>query len=85
MTNLEYLNVMKENSYREHQEHTAWKNRQVLALEIIAEELCKSNVREDNKYSDKIEQVYVAKPSKNQIKENIKSSLNLLKQKEVIK
>lgn len=43
MDNLEYLKKMKKDSYREHQEHTAWENRQVLALEIIAEELCIMN------------------------------------------
>lgn len=52
MTNLEYLEEMKKDSYREHQEHTAWDNRQVLALEIIAEELCKFNEREESIFSN---------------------------------
>ncbi len=49
--------------------------RKIKALEIIAEELCKINAREDNKYSEKMDMVYVADTPKNQIKKDIQSAL----------
>jgi hypothetical protein len=50
MDNLEWLEEMKKQSDSVTGNH--WKFRVMKALEIIAEELCKFNAREDNKYDN---------------------------------
>lgn len=45
MDNLEYLEYIKKNSYREYTERSEIELRKTYALEIIAEELCKFNER----------------------------------------
>ena len=51
--------------------------RKIKALEIIAEELCKFNAREESKCTNKKEQVYVNDTPKSQIKDDIQNSVDI--------
>ena len=74
MNYIEYLEKSIKSSYLEHTDCDI-EIKKIVAFELIALQLCKLNEREDNKYSDKIEQVYVTGTTKKQIIKDIQNNL----------